>query len=230
MELGSNSPLIVLDDADLSQVVKATVATGYANAGQVCISAQRVIALEDAYGPLLDALRPQVEAITAGDPLGEATKMGPMIRESDADRVGRRIEEAAAAGARVLCGGERQGTLFAPTLLADVRPDMRVSREELFGPAVGVTRAENVDHAIRLANDTPFGLSAGVFTQNLDAALQFARHIRSGNIHINWGPMWRADLMPYGGLKDSGMGKEGPKYAIEEMTEMKTVVIHGSSS
>jgi glyceraldehyde-3-phosphate dehydrogenase (NADP+) len=169
-----------------------------------------------------------VEAITTGDPLSESTKMGPMIREPDAARVERWIDEAVAQGARLLCGGRRQGALFAPTLLADVQPDMRVSRDELFGPAVGVLRAESIEHAIRLANDTRYGLSAGVFTQDLDAAIQFARRVHSGNIHINWGPMWRVDLMPYGGLKESGMGKEGPKYAIEEMTETKTVVIHTS--
>ena len=104
---------------------------------------------------------------------------------------------------------------------------MRLSCDELFGPAVGVTRAANIDEAIALANDTNYGLSAGIFTENLDAALQFAHEVESGNLHVNWGPMWRADFAPYGGLKDSGLGKEGPKYAIEEMTETKMVVIHG---
>jgi acyl-CoA reductase-like NAD-dependent aldehyde dehydrogenase len=105
---------------------------------------------------------------------------------------------------------------------------MRISCDELFGPAVAVTRAADIDEAIRLANDTNYGLSAGIFTQNIDWALRFAREVESGNLHINWGPGWRADLMPYGGLKESGMGKEGPKYAIAEMTELKTVVIHSS--
>jgi glyceraldehyde-3-phosphate dehydrogenase (NADP+) len=105
---------------------------------------------------------------------------------------------------------------------------MRISCDELFGPAVAITPAEDVDQAIALANDSNYGLSAGIFTQNLDWALRFAREVDSGNVHINWAPGWRADLMPYGGLKDSGFGKEGPKYAIEEMTELKTVVIHGA--
>jgi glyceraldehyde-3-phosphate dehydrogenase (NADP+) len=104
---------------------------------------------------------------------------------------------------------------------------MRVSREELFGPAVVVSRASSIDEAIRMANDTPFGLAAGIFTENITNAMQFAQQVDSGNLHINWGPQWRADLMPYGGLKESGFGKEGPKYAIAEMTELKTVVIHG---
>ena len=226
MELGSNSPLIVMQDADLDKVVEATAASGFANAGQVCISTQRVIAMDNIHDELIDALRPRIESIATGDQLGESTKMGPMVRESDAERVSQSIEQAVAQGARLVCGGTRIGAVVAPTILADVRPDMPISRDEIFGPAVGVTRASSIDEAIALANDTRYGLSAGIFTQDIDAAVKFARQVDSGNIQINWGPMWRADLMPYGGLKESGMGKEGPKYAIEEMTEMKTVVIH----
>jgi len=226
MELGSNSPLIVMDDADLTKVVDATIKTGFANAGQVCISAQRVIALENVYTDLVEALHPAVEAISAGDQLDAGTLMGPMVRERDAARVSEWIDEAVSDGARLVCGGGRQAAVVTPTLLADVKPDMRISRDELFGPAVGVTHAANMDQAIEMANDTRFGLSASIFTQDIDAAVRFARNVHSGNIHINWGPMWRADLMPYGGLKESGLGKEGPKYAIAEMTELKTVVIH----
>jgi acyl-CoA reductase-like NAD-dependent aldehyde dehydrogenase len=228
MELGSNSPLIVMPDANLRKVVEATVATGYGNAGQVCISTQRVIALDRIYDDLLTQLQPRVAAIKAGNPQDESVQMGPMIREADAQRVEQWIGEAVATGARVLAGGGRRGTLHEPTLVADVDPGMRISCDELFGPAVAVTRAATIEQAIELANDTNYGLSAGVFTQDLDWALRFAREVESGNIHINWGPAWRADLMPYGGLKDSGLGKEGPKYAVAEMTETKTVVIHGA--
>lgn len=228
MELGSNSPLIVMQDADLNKVVEATAASGFANAGQVCISTQRVIAVEQIYDDLIDALKPRIESIATGDQLGEATKMGPMVRESDAVRVSQSIDEAVSHGARLVCGGSRSGANVTPTILADVSADMSISRDELFGPAVGITRAANIDEAIALANDSRYGLSAGIFTQDIDAAIKFARQVDSGNIQINWGPMWRADFMPYGGLKESGMGKEGPKYAIEEMTEMKTVVIHTS--
>jgi acyl-CoA reductase-like NAD-dependent aldehyde dehydrogenase len=227
LELGSNSPLIVMPDANLNKVVEATVATGYGNAGQVCISTQRVIALDRVYDELLSALQPRVAAIKTGNPQDESVRMGPMIREADALRVEQWVGEAVAAGARVLAGGGRRGTLHEPTLVADVDPRMRISCDELFGPAVAVTRAATIEQAIELANDTPYGLSAGVFTQDLDWAVRFAREVESGNIHINWGPAWRADLMPYGGLKDSGLGKEGPKYAVAEMTETKTVVIHG---
>jgi len=227
MELGSNSPLIVLGDANLEKVAAAVVATGYGNAGQVCISTQRVIALANVYQDLVELLGPRVAAIRTGDPLDPLTQMGPMIRERDAARVSQWIDEARARGARVVCGGERSGTHFEPTLVADVRPDMRISCDELFGPAVGMTAAQSIDEAIALAGDSRYGLSAGIFTESLDAALRFAREVDSGNLHINWGPAWRADLIPYGGLKESGFGKEGPRYAVQEMTEMKTVIIHG---
>jgi glyceraldehyde-3-phosphate dehydrogenase (NADP+) len=227
MELGSNSPLIVMPDADLDKVVAATVATGYGNAGQVCISTQRVIAIKPVYDKFVAALKPKVDAIVAGNQLDEKTQMGPMVREADAVRVGQWVDEAVAAGAKVLAGGGRRGALFQPTLVADVSPQMKISCQELFGPAVAVTRADDIDQAIAMANDSRYGLSAGIFTQNLNWALKFAREVESGNLHINWGPAWRADLMPYGGLKDSGFGKEGPKYCIHEMTELKTVVIHG---
>jgi acyl-CoA reductase-like NAD-dependent aldehyde dehydrogenase len=228
MELGSNSPVIVMDDADLDLVAEAAVATGYSNAGQVCISTQRVIALEAVAGKLVDAMTPHVKALKTGDQLNPATQMGPMIRESDAARVEEWIGEAVRQGARLVAGGGRQGALHEPTLLADVRPEMRVSREELFGPAIAVTSAANLEEAIRLANDTNYGLSAAIFTRDLERALRFARDVDAGNLHINWGPQWRADLMPYGGLKESGFGKEGPRYAVQEMTELKTVVIHGA--
>ena len=228
MELGSNSPVIVMPDADMEKVATAIAATGYANAGQVCISAQRIIPLAPIYADLLAALKPKVAAITTGNPLQEGVKMGPMVREADARRVEAWVKEAVDGGARLVIGGERRGAIYAPTVLADVKPEMRVSRSELFGPAVAVTPAATVDEAIALANDSNYGLSAGVFTRSLDSAIRFAREVESGNIHINWGPQWRVDLMPYGGLKESGFGKEGPKYAVEEMTELKMVVMHVS--
>jgi acyl-CoA reductase-like NAD-dependent aldehyde dehydrogenase len=226
MELGSNSPTIIMPDADLDKVAAAVAATGYANAGQVCISAQRVIPLKPIYNDFVNVLKTKVSAITTGNPLEEGVKMGPMVRESDARRVESWIQEAVAGGARLVTGGERRGAIYAPTVVADVKPDMRISRSELFGPAVAVTPAQSIDDAIALANDTNYGLSAGVFTQNVNWAMRFAKEVESGNIHINWGPQWRVDLMPYGGLKESGFGKEGPKYAVQEMTELNMVVFH----
>ena len=226
MELGSNAPVIILSDADLDKAANAIAVTGYANAGQVCISSQRILTHISVYGDLIDALKPKVENLTTGDPLDEATKVGPMVRESDAARVAEWIQEAAGQGARLLGGGEREGALLTPSILADVTPEMKVSCDEVFGPTVGLTPVGSVDEAIELANQTNYGLSAAIFTESLDNAMRFAREVDSGNLHINWGSQWRADLMPYGGLKDSGFGKEGPKYAVQEMTETKMVVMH----
>ncbi len=226
MELGSNSPVIVMPDADLDKVAAAVAATGYTNAGQVCISTQRVLTSEKVYGDFLDALKPKVEALVTGNPLDEKTKVGPMIRERDAIRVEEWVREAVTSGARVVAGGERYGAIYAPTVVADVKPDMRIFCSELFGPAVAVTRFDTIDQAIALANDTIYGLAAGIFTENIEWAMRFAREVEAGNLMINWGPQWRADLMPYGGLKESGFGKEGPRYAVEEMTELKLVCFH----
>ena len=226
MELGSNCPLIVLPDADMDLVAQQTVASGFANAGQVCISAQRLLVVDSVHDDFMNAVVPKVEGLVAGNQLDESSNVGPMVRESDAARVESWIQEAGVAGAKIVAGGQRSGAIVQPAIVDEVTSDMRISREELFGPAVGVQRVKDVDEAIRLANDTDFGLSAGIFTQDIDAAVRFAREVRSGNIHINWGPMWRTDAMPYGGLKDSGLGREGPRYAVEEMTEMKSVVIH----
>ena len=226
MELGSNSPVIVMPDADLDKVAQAVAATGYANAGQVCISTQRVLTAGKVYADFLAALKPKVEALTTGNQLDEKVKVGPMIREKDAIRVDEWVREAIGSGARLVTGGRRQGAIYAPTVVADVKPEMRISCEELFGPAVAVTPFDDIDQAIALANDTHYGLSAAIFTESLEHAMKFAREVQSGNLHVNWGPQWRADLMPYGGLKESGFGKEGPRYAVEEMTELKLVVLH----
>jgi glyceraldehyde-3-phosphate dehydrogenase (NADP+) len=225
MELGSNAPVIVLPDADLDRAAQAIAATGYANAGQVCISAQRILADRKVYGELLEALKPRVEALTTGNPLDEGVKVGPMVREKDAIRVEDWVRQAAEGGAQVH-GGGRQGAFYEPAILSGVKPEMRVSCDELFGPAVALTPVETIDEAITLANQTNYGLSAAVFTENLENAMRFAREVDSGSIHINWGTQWRADLMPYGGVKESGFGKEGPKYAVQEMTELKMVVMH----
>jgi glyceraldehyde-3-phosphate dehydrogenase (NADP+) len=228
MELGSNSPLIVLPNADMDKVVAATVQSGYSNAGQVCISTQRAIVDKSVYGDYLDALTPVVEALSTGDPMQDTVHVGPMVRETDAERVESWIKEAVGAGAKLVTGGDRDGSVVRPAILADVDRDMRFSREELFGPAIGVSAVSGIDEAIEFANDTRFGLSAAIFTENIDDALKFALEVDSGNLNINGGTQFRADLMPYGGLKDSGMGKEGPRYAVEEMTELKMVIVHRS--
>jgi acyl-CoA reductase-like NAD-dependent aldehyde dehydrogenase len=226
MELGSNAPVIVMPDANLDKVAAAVASTGYANAGQVCISTQRVLTSSSVYSDFLDALRPKVAGLKTGNQLDPTVNVGPMIKEKEAVRVDEWVKEAVAGGARVVTGGQRQGAMYAPTVVADVKPNMRISSDELFGPAVAVTPFIDIDEAIALANDTNYGLAAGIFTENLEWAWKFAREVQSGNLHVNWGPQWRADRMPYGGLKESGFGKEGPAYAIEEMTELKMVIFH----
>jgi glyceraldehyde-3-phosphate dehydrogenase (NADP+) len=229
MELGSNSPVIIMPDADLDKVAAVVSMTGYGNAGQTCISTQRVLAAKKVYGDFLGALKPKVEGLTTGNQLDEKSKVGPMVKESEAARVDEWINEAVGGGARLVAGGGRRGAIYMPAVVADVHPDMRISRDELFGPAVAVTPFETIEEALALANDSVYGLAAGIFTENVEWAMKFAREAEAGNLHVNWGSQWRVDLMPYGGLKDSGFGKEGPKYAVEEMTELKMVVFHLNS-
>jgi glyceraldehyde-3-phosphate dehydrogenase (NADP+) len=226
MELGSNAPVVVLPDADLEEAAAAIARSGFSNAGQSCISAQRILGAQKIYADLVAALTGKVRALKAGDPFAEGTQVGPMVREREAIRVQQWIAEAASGGARVLAGGERTGAVHLPTLVVDVKPEMRISEDELFGPAVGATPFASLDEAIALCNRSRYGLSASIFTKDLDAAMRFVREVQSGNLHVNEGPAWRADVMPYGGLKDSGFGKEGPRYAVEEMTELKLAVIH----
>ena len=229
MELGSNSPVIVMPDADMEKVATVLAMTGYGNAGQTCISTQRVLAAKRVYGDLLSALKPKVEALITGNQLDEKSKVGPMVKESEAIRVEEWINEAVSGGAKLVAGGGRRGAIYLPAVVADVHPDMRISRDELFGPAVAVTPFDTIEEAIALANDSIYGLAAGIFTDNVEWAMKFAREAEAGNLHVNWGSQWRVDLMPYGGLKDSGFGKEGPKYAVNEMTELKMVVFHLNS-
>jgi glyceraldehyde-3-phosphate dehydrogenase (NADP+) len=229
MELGSNSPVIVMPDADLNKVAAAIAMTGYGNAGQTCISTQRVLTAKKVYRDFLGALKPKVEALTIGNQLDEKSKVGPMVKESEAVRVDDWIKEAVAGGARLVAGGGRRGAIYMPAVVADVNPEMRISRDELFGPAVAVTPFDTIEEALALANDSIYGLAAGIFTENVEWAMKFAREAEAGNLHVNWGSQWRVDLMPYGGLKDSGFGKEGPRYAVEEMTELKMVVFHLNS-
>jgi glyceraldehyde-3-phosphate dehydrogenase (NADP+) len=229
MELGSNSPVIVMPDADLNKVAASIALTGYGNAGQTCISTQRVLTTKKIYGDFLSALKPKVEALTTGNQLDEKSKVGPMVKESEAVRVDDWVNEAVAGGARLVAGGGRRGSIYMPAVVADVKPEMRISRDELFGPAVAVTPFDTIEEALALANDSVYGLAAGIFTENVEWAMKFAREAEAGNLHINWGSQWRVDLMPYGGLKESGFGKEGPRYAVEEMTELKMVVFHLNS-
>lgn len=228
LELGASGPVIVLDDADIDAAAHSISLGGYINAGQVCISAQRIIVAESIVGDFLDALTPKVQAIRVGDPFASDTMVGSMISRAEADRVTASIRAAVAAGARLVTGGEQDGSLIQPAIVAEVDPYSAFAQDELFGPAVAISTARDVNHAIELANSTAYGLGAGVFTNNIANSIHAIREIESGVVHINWTQLWRADLMPYGGLKSSGIGKEGPRSAIAEMTEVKTVIMHGT--
>src|SRR3954447_2231171 len=207
LELGASCPVAILPDADIELAAQAVALGGYANAGQVCISVQRVLADRAIVGDFLDALVPKVEALRAGDP--DSADIGTLISEGEARRVETALQTGARQqGARLLTGGERDGAIVSPAVVADVDPDSPLSRDELFGPAVAVTTVPDIDAAVRLANATDYGLGAGIFTGNVANAVRFAREVDAGNVHINWTPLWRADLMPYGGLKASGIGKE----------------------
>jgi acyl-CoA reductase-like NAD-dependent aldehyde dehydrogenase len=227
LELGASCPVVILPDADLELASSAVAAGGYINAGQVCISVQRVIAHPAVSSDFLDALVPKVQAIRTGDPSSTDTTMGTLVTADEARRVEKSIADAVAGGARLLTGGDRDGAIVTPAVVADVDPASPFSQDELFGPAVAVSTAADWEQAIAQANGTSYGLGAGVFTADVAGAVRAMREIDAGTIHINWTPLWRADLMPYGGLKGSGIGKEGPRRAVAEMTEEKTVVLHG---
>jgi glyceraldehyde-3-phosphate dehydrogenase (NADP+) len=227
LELGSSCPVVVLPDADIELAASAVAAGGYINAGQVCISVQRVITHPAVAADFLDALVPKVEAIKTGDPGSPDTTMGTLITTDEAERVEETIRRAVDEGAKLLTGGGRDGAIVAPAVVAGVDPRSSFSQDELFGPAVAVSSAEDFHSAIAQANGTPYGLGAGIFTSDVSGAVRAIREIDAGNVHINWTPLWRADLMPYGGLKASGIGKEGPRSAVAEMTDVKTVILHG---
>ncbi len=206
---------------------QAIAANGYAFAGQSCISVQRVYAHESVHDQLLETLVPKVEALKVGDPLDPATQVGPVIDHGNRDRIKEWVGEAVAAGATLLTGGEvdEDGVLH-PTLLGNVSLDMKVSCNEVFGPVVTVAKISSLDEAIAQANGTDYGLQAGVFTQDITKAMRAARELDFGGVTLNEAPTFRADQMPYGGVKESGNTREGPKFAVQEMTEPRVVVIN----
>jgi acyl-CoA reductase-like NAD-dependent aldehyde dehydrogenase len=226
LELGNSTPVIVDADADLERAAAKLAASGYTHAGQSCISVQRVYVQRRVHARFLDLLRERVEALVVGDPLDEATDVGPVIDAVARGRVMAWIEEAREHGAEVVTGGDlTPDGLIRPTVLSGIAPDMKVSCEEVFGPVVGVAPYETIDEAIDLANSSPFGLQAGIFTSRVDSALRWAARLRFGGITINETPTFRADQMPYGGVKGSGNTREGPAYAVRAMTEEKLVVV-----
>lgn len=225
LELGSNSPLIVDANGDWAAAAAKVAVAAFSHAGQSCISTQRVYVHASVCEAFLDALVPAVEALVVGDPLDEATDVSSLITDEDTERVVQWLDEAVAGGARVLCGGKVVDGVLRPAVVTDVKPDMKVVCQEVFGPVVTVTPYESFDDALAQANASRYGLQAGVFTASLPNAMKAARTLRYGGVLINEVPTWRADLQPYGGVKDSGNTREGPRYAIEEMTERRLVVL-----
>jgi acyl-CoA reductase-like NAD-dependent aldehyde dehydrogenase len=225
LELGNSTPLIVEADADLDAAVAATAQHGFSFAGQSCISIQRVYVQEGVYDEFVSALVPKVQALNLGDPAEEETDVGPVIDEDARDRILEWIEEARSAGAEILTGGELEGDLIRPTVIANARPDLKVSCEEVFGPVVTVNPYESIDDAIELANSTKYGLQGGIFTGSLQTAMKAAQELEFGGVTVNEAPTFRADQMPYGGVKESGNTKEGPAYAVRELTDERLVVI-----
>ena len=224
LELGNATPVIVAADADLDDAAARLAANAFSFAGQSCISVQRIYVERPAYDAFLERFLPRVQALEVGDPANESTDVGPLIAEDERERILTWIEEAREAGAEVLAGGTVDGTLLRPTVVAGAPPSAKVSCEEIFGPVCTVTAYETLDDAIALANGTRFGLQAGIFTRDVKAALRAARELEFGGVTVNEAPTFRADQMPYGGVKDSGNTREGPAYAIREMTEERAVV------
>ncbi|HLE99803.1 MAG TPA: aldehyde dehydrogenase family protein [Gaiellaceae bacterium] len=225
LELGNATPVIVAADADLDDAATRLAANAFSFAGQSCISVQRIYVERSAYDAFLERFLPRVEALRVGDPGDEETDVGPLIAASERDRVLSWIDEARSSGARILTGGALEGDLLRPTVIESPPPDASVSCEEVFGPVCTVTPYETLEEAVALANGTRFGLQAGIFTRDAKAALRASRELEFGGVTVNEAPTFRADQMPYGGVKDSGNTREGPAYAVREMTEERLVVL-----
>ncbi len=227
LELGNNAPVIIEPDADHEAAAAKISVAGFSHAGQSCISTQRVYVHEAIAQSFLDALVPRVEKLVVGDPLEEATDVSTLISTDERDRVAAWIDEAKAAGADVLTGGTVNGPFLRPTVLANVKPDMKVCAQEVFGPVVAVQSYTDVDEAFRLSNDTRYGLQAAIFTADIGTALRAIRTLDYGGVLVNEVPTYRTDQMPYGGVRDSGNTREGPHFAVREMTEQRLAIIQG---
>jgi len=226
LELGGNAGVIIEPDADVDLAVQRCVAGGFGYSGQTCISVQRVYVHESIYDSVVDKFLIRVRDVVVGDPAQDETVVGPLIDERAAQRVESWVNEAVTQGARVRIGGTRQGSMISPTVLTDVEPHMTVSCQEVFGPVVMLSPYRQFEDALQQLNDSMYGLQAGVFTQNTQKVFQAFQQLEVGTVLANEIPTFRADHMPYGGVKDSGLGREGVKYAIQELTEPKLLVLN----
>ncbi|GAB4314418.1 MAG: aldehyde dehydrogenase family protein [Methanobacteriaceae archaeon] len=228
MELGGNDPLIVLDDAEIDEAVLAATRGSYLFSGQVCIAVKRIILQNSIADDFLQKFVKKTSELKMGDPMDPKTDLGPLIDEKSAINVENRVNNALEQGAELLCGGKRRANFYMPTVLDNVTSKMELVQEETFGPVSPIIRVKDIDEAIKVANDTKYGLQAGIFTQNIKNALKAAEKIDAGSVLINKQSTFRTDNMPFGGFKMSGMGKEGIKYAVEDMTKTKLVVINSN--
>jgi acyl-CoA reductase-like NAD-dependent aldehyde dehydrogenase len=223
MELGSNSAVIVTAETDVEAAAERSARAAFALAGQVCISVQRIVVERGVMDRFTTAACEVARSLKVGDQLVPSTDVGPMIDEGEAERAESWVREALDAGASALSGGTREGTLYSPTVLVDVPGDARVWRDEAFAPVMAVRPYDTLDEAIEIVNDSAYGLQAGIYTDRLEDALRAAHEIECGGVMVNDVPTYRVDLMPYGGMKESGLGREGPRFAVEEMTEIRVV-------
>lgn len=224
MELGSNSPVIVWHDADLGAAVPQLVEAGFESQGQNCIHAQRMLIHEQVYEEAKDRIVGATKQLKIGDPLSEDTDIGPMISEEEAQRVEAWVNEAVDQGARILAGGERKGSVLHPTVLENVSPSSAIAQKEVFGPVTILFRVGSLEEAVEISNSVPYGLQAGIFTSDINTAQRFIDGLDYGGVLINQTSDFRVDFMPFGGFKSSGLGREGIRFAIEAMTEIKLVV------
>jgi len=229
LELGNTSPVVVAPDADLDLVAKRCAVGAFYNSGQVCISVQRIYSQKQVYEPFTEKFVKATEAMVVGDPLDERVDVGPMIDIKEVNRIEGWVNEAQTSGAKVLTGGKREGTVYYPTVLTGVQDDMKVVAEEVFAPVASVISSDDFESALQQANDTKFGLQVGVFTNDVNRVLKAVKRLNFGGVIINDTPNFRADHMPYGGNRQSGLGREGVKFAMEDMTNIQLVAIRTSS-
>jgi acyl-CoA reductase-like NAD-dependent aldehyde dehydrogenase len=225
LELGGNAGVIVHSDADLDLAAQRIAIGGYYQAGQSCISVQRVLVQSEVYEDFAARLTKQVESLKYGDPMDPTVDVGPVIDRDNVARIDEWVREAVSQGAEVLTGGRADGPFYVPTLLSDVQPEMKVCREEIFGPVVTIAPYQTFEQALAMVNDSRFGLQAGVFTNDINRAFEAHRTLEVGGVILNDMSAFRADQMPYGGSKDSGFGREGLRFAMEEMTEPRIMVL-----
>jgi benzaldehyde dehydrogenase (NAD) len=228
LELGGNAPLIVLADADLERAVAAANFGSFMHQGQICMSTERIVIDRSIAEDFAERLAGRASSLRMGDPREPDTEIGPLVNEAAVERIAEHVEDALSRGAKLISGGEAQGLFFPPTVLMDVTPAMRIYSEESFGPVVAIVPVDSVDEAVQVANDTEYGLSAGVFSTDLDAAMQIARRLETGICHINDATVNDEPPMPFGGVKHSGWGRFGGKAALEEFTELRWITIQDS--